>query len=322
VSLSPTGRPALPLAALHPVPVASHRPWAGRRLGEGVGEQWLAGPASLVEPGDGPPLTLEELAAIHGADLVGTHGLALLGPRFPLLVKVIDAAEWLSLQVHPDDALAAELHGPGALGKAEAWVVLGGEAGTRLITGADPALDDAALRDLIADRTMDRAHCAEQPGRPGDTFLIRAGTIHAIGAGLLVYEIEQPSDLTYRISDWGRPSTTARPLHTREALRAVVPGFHAVPSGSGWSLDGGALTVREFRLELVTAGATGTATVERHPGGASLEVVTAARGRVDVSGDGWHETLEPFGTVVIPAAVPAYAITGGADAVACVGSIP
>ena len=96
---------------LRPIPAPSVRPWAGARLGAvgaSVGELWLAGPASVVDTGEGPT-TLDELAAASGAAFLGDAVVGLLGPRFPLIVKLIDAAEWLSLQVHPDDALAAEL---------------------------------------------------------------------------------------------------------------------------------------------------------------------------------------------------------------------
>jgi mannose-6-phosphate isomerase len=304
------------LAPMRPIPAASARPWAGRRLGDGVGERWLAGPASRVATGDATLRTLDQLAAAHGADLVGTLGLALVGARFPLLVKVIDAAAWLSLQVHPTDEVAAALYGPGTLGKTEALLVLDADPGATIITGPARWLAEAELRDAVGSGTMDRQQCEERPGRPGDTYLIEAGTIHAIGAGLFAYEIEQPSDLTFRISDWGRPATTTRPVHTREALLAVHPGSHAVPSGSGWRLDGGELRVREFRLELLESQEA------RSPAGLSLEVVTAVRGRVEVAGDGWRAVLEPLDTLVVPAATDRYAIEPEEGSVAAVGSIP
>jgi hypothetical protein len=116
--------------------------------------------------------------------------------------------------------------------------------------------------------------------------MLHTGTLHAIGAGTFVHEIEQPSDLTFRISDWGCP--TGRQLHRAEALRAVDPSRHAVPAGSGFRLDGGALEVPQFRLELpdVTAGA-----VRRDPGGRSLEIITTLRSELRLAGDGWTERL-------------------------------
>jgi mannose-6-phosphate isomerase len=307
-----------PARPIRPAPAPSIRPWAGTRLagaGEQVGELWLAGPASVVatETGD---RTLDALAAALGEALVGSRGMALLGPRFPLIVKLIDAGDWLSLQVHPDDALARDLYGPEAVGKTEAWLVIDADPAGQLVTGPATSIDEKALRDAIAAGTASHLECHHIPAVPGETLLIRAGTLHAIGIGAFVYEIEQPSDLTFRISDWGRP--TGRTLHVAEALRALRPALHAQPAGSGFRLDGGSLEVPEFRLELPDLAAP----VDRHPGGRSCEVVTAIRGTLLVNGDGWSETLVPYETLVVPAAVDAYGIAGPADGIACVGSLP
>jgi mannose-6-phosphate isomerase len=265
-----------------------------------------------------PPTTLDDLAAATGEALVGTRGMALLGPRFPLLAKLIDAGDWLSLQVHPDDALAEELYGPGALGKTEAWVVLDALPGSTLVTGPSPDLPEAELLALIGAGAMDRQHCEVQPAQAGDVLLVMAGTIHAIGAGTFVYEIEQPSDLTFRISDWGRPAVAGRALHRAEALRAVVPSARAVDAGRAWRLDGGALAVRELRLELVGDGAV----AERAPAGGSLEVVTALTGPATITGEGWEERLERWETLVVPASAAAYRIRVDDGAHACVADIP
>lgn len=312
---------ASPMRPLRPIPRPSVRPWAGLRLGdedEHVGELWLAGPDSVVEVADGHELTLDEVAASAGEGFVGTRAMRLLGPRFPLLVKVIDAAEWLSLQVHPSDELALELYGEGRLGKAEAWLVLDASPGSQLVTGPRRDLPEAELRGAIRDGAVGRAHCDTRPCVPGDVLLLEAGTMHAIGAGAFVYEIEQPSDLTFRMSDWGRPATAERPLHVAAALRAIRPEARAVPVGRDWRLDGGALSVREFRLEIA---AVPTAAARR-PAGESLEVVTAIRGRAELGGHGWHEVLEPYETLVVPASVAEYRIEGPAGGLVCVGTVP
>jgi mannose-6-phosphate isomerase len=306
---------------LRPIPVPSIRPWAGHRLGEAadqVGELWLAGPDSLVETAPGELASLDALAAATGADLVGEAGFRLLGPRFPLIVKLIDAAEWLSLQVHPSDALAAELYGPGALGKTEAWLILEADAGTQLVTGPGADLSEVDLRAAIAAGTLERDACEVRPAVPGETLLLEPGTLHAIGAGTFVYEIEQPSDLTFRISDWGRPAVPGRSLHPEESLRAIRADAHAVPLGQDWHLDGGALAVREFRLEILDL----PGAFVRHPGGRSLEVVTVLDGVVLVTGDGWSERLDRWETLVIPASAAGYRIESGAGGRVCIGSVP
>lgn len=308
-----------PRLPLRPVPVPSVRPWAGSRLApavEHVGEVWLCGPDSPVAAADGDR-TLDALAADHGEALVGSRGMALLGARFPLLTKLIDAADWLSLQVHPDDALARELYGEDAVGKAEAWLVLEAEPGAELVTGPADGLAEGALLASIEAGTTSHEHCHRSPAVAGQTLMLHTGTLHAIGAGTFVFEIEQPSDLTFRISDWGRPA--GRQLHRVEALRAVDPARHAVPAGHGFRLEGGALEVPEFRLELpdVTAGA-----VRRDPGGRSLEIVTTLRGELRLAGDGWSEILAPYETLVVPASAAAYTIAGGAGAIVAVGLVP
>jgi mannose-6-phosphate isomerase len=300
------------------VPATSARPWAGTRLGDGIGERWLAGPDSRVRLPDGATTTLEALAADEGPALVGHHGLALLGRRFPLLAKLIDAAEWLSLQVHPTDALATALYGPAAVGKSEAWVVLAADPGTVLVTGPRRDLDAASVRAAIAGGTMDRGECDLRAALPGDLLHLPAGTLHAIGAGAFVYEVEQPSDLTFRISDWGRPPTAARPLHRDEALRAVDPSLHARASGSGFVPDGGALLDPHFRLEVVEPAGAG----DRRPGGRTPEIVTAIGGGVVLEGDGWRETLAPLETAVVPAAIARYRLVPEAESRALVATVP
>jgi mannose-6-phosphate isomerase len=303
---------------LRPVPFPSPRPWAGTQLGEGIGERWLAGPNSVVALDDGTSPTLDALAAIHGAALVGARGMERLGARFPLLAKLIDAADWLSLQVHPSDDLARRLYGPDAVGKAEAWVILAAAPDTHLVTGPSRDLAPEAIVAAIRAGTMGRSDCEAREARPGDVLDLPTGTIHAIGAGAFVYELEQPSDLTFRISDWGRPATTARPLHIEEALAAVDPTLRALSVGTTWRMDGGALDTGHFRLEILEAGDA----QDRAPAGQTPEIVTAIGGDVILEGDGWREVVEPLCAVVVPAAVGAYRVVPGAGGRALVGSLP
>ncbi len=303
---------------LRPVPIPSLRPWAGSRLGAGVGEVWVAGPGSLVALPDGSTSTLDGLTASAGEQLVGSAGIAAVGLRFPLLAKLIDSSEWLSLQVHPDDALARRLMGERALGKDEVWVVLEVDATTRLVTGPARHLDAGDVAAAVAAGTMDLDACDLRRPTPGDTLNIRAGTIHAIGPGAFVYELEQPSDLTFRISDWGRPATPGRHLHLDEARQAIVPAQHAELVGEAWALDGGALNQPHFRLELVVSGSGS----DRTPNGRSPEIVTAVGGTVILRGSGWSERLAALETAVVPAAVPRYTIATAAGAIGVVGSLP
>ena len=310
---------AWPNGPIRPIPAPSPRPWGGGRLGgDGtpIGELWLAGPDSIVSSPWGS-VTLDDLAARAGPRFIGQRAAARLGDRFPLLAKVIDAADWLSLQVHPDDRGAMARHGDRALGKAEAWLVLDADAGSSLVIGPAPDLGPEELRAAIAAGDLGRDRCSVVDAIPGDTWLLEPGTLHAIGAGCFVFEVEQPSDLTYRISDWGRPPSPGRRLHTTEALETVRPASIAQRVGRGYRLDGQALVTPWFRLEVVDPAST----VERRPGGESLEVITAIAGRTVVRGPDWEEPIAPFTTLVVPASVMAYELVGEPGARVAIGSI-
>lgn len=307
------GAGALP--ALRVLPHHAVRVWGGTRLAapgpDGpVGEAWVAGPAvRSALPGGGPGPTLDELAAREGRRLVGEAAAA--PDRFPLLVKLLDPAAWLSVQVHPDDAAAARLAGPGAVGKTEAWYVLDAAPGASILLGARPEAPAEAIRAAIADGDvtplLERRRVAA-----GDVLLVPAGTLHAIGPGVLLYELQQPSDLTYRVHDWGRAPTADRALHRAEALASVDPGSRpaaaAVPFRPG--RRGRLVAAAPFVLEHLDA-APG-APVAADPGGRSLHVLTAADGTVTVTGAGWRHDLGLHATLVVPASAGAYAVAAPA----------
>ena len=256
---------------------------------------------------------LSVVGAAYGVDARPLGMVGLIGPRS---MDYVHASRVVNLAADGLSYLAGELYGAQALGKAEAWLVLAVDDGAELVTGPADGLAADALLAAIASGEVGHAHCGRAAAVPGDALLLRPGTLHAIGAGTFVYEIEQPSDLTFRVSDWGR--LPARRLHVAEALRAIRPERHAEPAGSGFRLDGGALTVPEFRLELPDLASP----VERRPAGETCEVVTALRGTLRLEGVGWDETLARHETVVVPASVARYALSGGPDAIAAVGSLP
>ncbi len=166
--------------------------------------------------------TLPEVMAKMGTDLVGTHSAAMLARgRFPLLIKLLDANRDLSVQVHPDDAYAAA-HERGEIGKAEMWYVLHADPGYELIHGVKPGVSPAQFRAAI-DHGDVAALLNRVPVSPGDVIDIPPGTIHALLAGAVVAEIQQTSDVTYRLYDWGRVGDDgkSRPLHINRALEVI-----------------------------------------------------------------------------------------------------
>jgi mannose-6-phosphate isomerase len=163
---------------------------------------------------------LQELIEVYMGELVGEKVYEKYGEEFPVLTKLIDARERLSVQVHPDDKLAAERHG--AYGKTEMWYVTGCEPGAALYVGWRRATSEREYLDALAGGTVQELLNRVEV-HAGDAFFIPAGTVHAIGEGVQIAEIQETSDVTYRIYDWDRVDDKghARELHTELALAAI-----------------------------------------------------------------------------------------------------
>lgn len=201
-------------------------PWGGNDLkqlfGKNIpddrtGESLEVSTISGLESRDQNGKTLTELISQFGEALTGTsvHG------TFPLLLKLLNAKDTLSVQVHPDDAYAAEKEGK--LGKTEAWYILHAEEGAELVMGVTPGITKAQLHDAsIAGQAVEK-YLYRVPVHAGETYYIPSGMLHAIGAGIVLYEIQQSSDVTYRFYDWERTDKEGkkRQLHIDKAIDVV-----------------------------------------------------------------------------------------------------
>jgi mannose-6-phosphate isomerase len=232
-----------PLYPLRFDPLFTTNLWGGRRLpgflnravphDEPIGEAWVLsdveGRASRIADGPLAGVTLRELMATESGRVLGSA--AAPQGRFPLLLKFLDARQELSVQVHPDDARAARL-GPGQSGKTEAWVVLEADPATsRLYAGFVEGVTAADFRAALTAKTTPRTLHSFVPA-PGDCVFLEAGTVHAIGANLLMFEVQQTSDITYRLYDWDRvDAKTGRPrqLHIDEGLACADFGRGRCP---------------------------------------------------------------------------------------------
>lgn len=190
-----------------------------------VGESWevsgVPGDETPVAKGDDAGKTLRQLIEQYGADFVGTENLRRYGKEFPLLVKFISADRALSIQVHPDDEMAQRVAGK-PYGKTEMWYVVQTHPGADLYCGFNRALTPQDYDNLMAEGRITEA-LAHYETRPGDCFFIPAGQIHSIGRGNFIIEIQQSSDLTYRVYDFDRIDADGRKreLHVEQAREAL-----------------------------------------------------------------------------------------------------
>ncbi len=298
------------LSLLRLVPEYRDYMWGGNRLrpGQLTAEAWVIYESDRVAPG-GPfaGRTLAELAAEYGQALLGRRPFRQTGERFPLLVKLLDCAQWLSVQVHPNDEQALRLEGPGQFGKTEAWHVLEAEEGATLIAGLKPDASAEMLAEAIRSGTVVELLQAS-PVRQGDTIFIRPGTLHALGPGLLIYEIQQTSDITYRVFDWNRSLTAGRTLHIDKSLAVADPSASATPSPLPVLADGARVVVAQclyFTLELLAAEKV---PFELDTQAESFHALTVIEGQARVAAGGEELTLERYESLIVPASCGAYRI--------------
>lgn len=293
-----------------------------------VGEAWETAldAVAINPPYDGR--TLGDLTTELGVRLYGTRAQAVMGDRFPLLVKFLDAHAWLSVQVHPDDAYAAT-HEGGKLGKTEAWRILHTQSHAQIIHGFAGPTDRAAVARACQDGTVEQL-TARVPVHPGDVILNPAGTIHATGAGIVLYEVQEYSDVTYRLHDFGRtgPDGQPRQLHIDQALDVLdyaPPPRHtqrAIPIGprdqTGMEDRHAHMLVACTHFALLEADLSDGFPLRRITDGASCQIVTVIAGDVELS---WGSLNAPKGmplgvgeTVVLPAEPDTFHFTPDGEA--------
>ncbi len=214
-------------------PILKDRIWGGTKLktylnkpivSETTGESWeistVPGDISVVNNGVLKGKNINEIIDLFPEEILGKSVIARFGKQFPLLFKFIDAKEDLSIQLHPNDALAKVRHD--SFGKTEMWYVMQADESARLVVGFKKDSNQEEYLSYLENKNL-VALLNESPVKKGDVFFLETGTIHAIGAGVVVAEIQQTSDVTYRIYDWDRVDANGngRELHTELALDAI-----------------------------------------------------------------------------------------------------
>ncbi len=308
----------MPLDAypLRLVPTFRNYPWGGRKLATHLGkslpdsgnwaESWevVDHPEheSIVASGPLAGKTLGWLMREHAQWLVGD--VEAVAGRFPLLLKYLDCHRVLSVQVHPDDAYGLKMNPPD-LGKTEAWYIMKADPGAILYAGLKPGVDRDSLAAAIeAGKTAECLHVIEP--KAGDCVFIPAGTVHALGAGLLVAEIQQSSNTTFRLYDWDRVDDKgqSRPLHVKQSLEtidfAAGPRACQIPQATGEAGRVRLVECDKFRFDRISS-------IDRCVigGDGRFHILTVPEGQVTVNGGGVSETLTIGQSLLLPAGAPA-----------------
>lgn len=315
-------------------PILQEYVWGGRRLGSLLGkpigdgetyaESWEAvdhpDGQSVVENGPLAGQTLGELSARLPEELYGRHAPQ---ERFPLLLKYLDACRTLSVQVHPNDAQAALLDPPD-LGKTEAWLVLAAEPGAKIYAGLTEGVDRAGLAAAVSAGECERCLHAFEP-EVGDCVFIPAGTVHALGEGLVIAEIQQASNTTYRLFDWNRMGLDGkpRPLHIEQSLDVsdyqrgpVGPQTPQVADG-GWQV---LVDCDKFVFSRRSFGAAGEEADLADTGGFNL--VSIVDGEVRLASGAFDELLPKGQTVLLPAVSGGAKLTASGPATVIAARLP
>ncbi len=302
----------VPLYPLLMNPALHVKVWGGRRLAtlmgkplptaEPYGESWEVHDTAIVANGPLAGKSLAELLKLYGHDLVGAKNDPAVG--FPLLVKFLDATDWLSVQVHPNDAQAQQYDGE-PRGKTEAWYVLAGEPGSKLVYGMQAGTSKEEMAAAIRENRLEPLLNYVEV-QPGDALFVSPGTVHALGPGLVIYEIQQSSDLTYRLYDWGRLGLDGKPraMHIDKGTAVSITEYApTVLRGAGNRV----LVECEY-FRTTTRAFTGDAV--EFPTNGAFHLLTVIEGALTVEAAGVSITVQHGQSAVIPAALSAYTVSG------------
>jgi mannose-6-phosphate isomerase len=281
--------------------------WGGQRLRPGTltAEAWVVYENDRIAAGPLAGKTLGEAAQELGAALLGENPVRRTGTRFPVLIKLLDCNEWLSVQVHPNDEQAAQMEGPDQFGKTEAWYILEAQDDAQLVAGVHAGTTADVLAQSIRNGTI-ADHVEYHSIHTGNTIFMPAGTLHALGPGSLVYEVQETSDLTYRIYDWGRPQRAGRMLHIEQSITVtnpqatgqVQPAVELQPTDQQQLVQ-----CPYFTLEILAAQ---TEPLNLDTRGQSFHAITLIEGQGAIECGDERVELQPFETVLVAASARSY----------------
>ena len=304
-------------------PILKERIWGGEKLktilnkpitSKITGESWelstVEGDVSIVANGELKGKSLMDLINETPNEILGTEVYKRFGKQFPLLFKYLDAREDLSIQVHPNDKLAKERHN--SFGKTEMWYVTQADADARIIVGFKENSSKEEYLKHLNDKTL-VSILDTVKAKPGDVFFLETGTVHAIGAGLVVAEIQQTSDITYRLYDFDRKDAqgNTRELHVDLALDAI--NYNKVDTQKKYETKTNASNVVVDCPYFTTNFLPLENKLEVSKSGETFTVYMCIEGNFEIEYDGFKQSYKKGDTVLVPAEINAFILNGNAS---------
>jgi len=308
---------------LYPIkfqPILKEKIWGGKKLNtllnkdskaSNVGESWeisdVEGDTSIVSKGTLKGKSLKELLEAFKGDLIGVENYKTFGNKFPLLIKFIDAKEDLSIQLHPNDELAAKRHN--SFGKTEMWYVMQADEDANLIVGFNQKITPETYLQHLEDKTLIKILNFDKV-KNGDTYFIEVGRVHAIGAGVMLAEIQQTSDITYRVYDWDRVDDEGneRDLHNDLAIDAFdfnMKDDFRVSYSKEKNQSNKMVSCPYFTTNFIPL----QGTVQKINDKDSFIIYMCVEGEAEISTDSFSETIKKGETLLLPAGIKKYQIT-------------
>lgn len=301
-------------------PILKDKIWGGQKLKTilnknsdlpNVGESWeisdVEGDTSIVNNGSLKGKSLKDLLDVYKEELIGKHNYKTFKNKFPLLIKFIDAKEDLSIQLHPNDELAAKRHN--SFGKTEMWYVFQADPGSNLIVGFNQEMTPEKYLKHLNDKTLTQILNFDEV-KEGDTYFVEVGRVHAIGAGVMVAEIQQTSDITYRVYDWDRVDSEGneRELHNDLAIDAFdfdMPDnfrvtYDKTPNQSNEMVSCPYFTTNYLKINQ---------TLQKENNHDSFIIYMCVDGDAEITANGSSEHIKKGETMLLPAAIKQFEIS-------------
>ena len=301
-------------------PILKEKIWGGNKLKKllnkasslpNIGESWeisdVKGDTSVVSNGNLQGKSLQDILRVFKSDLIGKKNYNQFGDKFPLLIKFIDAKEDLSIQLHPNDELASKRHN--SFGKTEMWYVMQADEGSNLIVGFNQEMTAEKYLKHLKDKTLTEILNFDKV-KTGDTYFIEVGRVHAIGSGVLLAEIQQTSDITYRVYDWDRVDANGneRELHNDLAIDAFdfnLPDNFRISYEREQNISNEMVKCPYFTTNYLKV----TRPIKKQNIHDSFLIYMCVEGEANIMTNSMHETIKLGETILLPAAIKDFEIS-------------